>query len=238
MSEEIYLSVVIPAFNESKRIGHTLDTITAFLRGLGKASEVIVADDGSTDDTVALVRARLRNFPHKVLTVPKNVGKGDAVRRGMLSAQGKYVLFSDADLSTPIEEVVRFIQHHEQGWDVVIGSRALSHSKITVRQNLLREAMGRTFNLLARIFAFKGIQDSQCGFKSFTAAASRDLFTRQKLNGFGFDVEIIYLAQRLKYRVLEEAVTWCNSEQSRVRILSDPIKMFWEIFQIRMLHRK
>ncbi len=235
---EIKLSVVIPAYNEEKRLGATLEQITAFLKKQPFASEIIVADDGSRDGSVALAREKLQGVPHsQVLETPVNQGKGGAVRRGMLAARGAYRLFTDADLSTPIEETERFLKFLAEGYDVVIGSRALSASNVEVRQNALREAMGRVFNFCARLLAFRGIHDSQCGFKAFTAKAAEDLFPRQQLNGFSFDVELVFLAQRRGWRLLETPVTWRNSEQSRVRLLSDPLAMFFDLLKIRWLHR-
>ena len=234
---EIKLSIIIPAYNEEKRLGLTLEKITAFLKKQPFASEVIVADDGSRDRSAALAREKLEGFQHQVLETPANEGKGSAVRRGMLAACGKYRLFTDADLSTPIEEAPRFLKFLEEGYDAVIGSRGLSNSNVEVPQNALREAMGRIFNVFARLLAFRGIRDSQCGFKAFTAKAAEDLFRRQKLNGFSFDVEIVFLAQRRGYKLLETPVTWRNSEQSRVKLLSDPFAMFLDLLKIRWLHR-
>lgn len=233
----VHLSVIIPAYNEALRLGPSLEKITAYLRKQSYSSEVLVSDDGSSDETVHIARQKLGNFPHRILEGQPNRGKGDAVQRGMLAAQGDYRLFSDADLSTPIEETGRMLEALSKGYDVVIGSRALSGSNVTVHQNFLRESMGRIFNGFARLLAFRDIQDSQCGFKAFTKAAAHDLFSRQKLPGFSFDVEIVYLAQRLGYKLLELPVTWTNSEQSRVRLLRDPLLMFADLLKIRWLHR-
>ena len=237
MSETIYLSVVIPVYNEEKRLGPTLDAVKDFLKKQPYTSEIIVADDGSMDESLKVARAKLEGFPHQIVQNPVNIGKGAAVKRGMLAAHGSIRLFSDADLSTPIEEVSKFIQHHEAGCDVVIGSRALAASNVTQRQNPLREAMGRVFNKIARSLAFEGIQDSQCGFKSFKRRAAMDLFGLQKLNGFSFDAEIVYLAQVRGYKILESPVTWVNDTQSRVRLFRDPLLMFRDLLRIRRLHR-
>ncbi|HNX68470.1 MAG TPA: glycosyltransferase family 2 protein [Candidatus Omnitrophota bacterium] len=233
-----YLSVVIPAFNEEKRLPQSLDSVLAFLERQSYASEIIVSDDGSQDRTVALAREKLAGFPHQVLTVTRNGGKGSAVRRGMLAATGEYVLFTDADLSTPIEEVVRFLARLEKDQDVVIASRDLPDSRVEVHQNFLRETMGKVFNRIACMFAFRGIRDSQCGFKGFRKEAAHRLFGMQKLDGFSFDVEILFLAQKLGYRVLELPVIWRNSSQSRVRVLRDPFVMFLDVLKIRRLHSK
>jgi len=232
-----YLSVIVPAFNEEKRIGASLENMVSFLRRQSYSSEIIVVDDGSSDKTKAVAEKALADFPHRVIAYSKNRGKGHAVKRGMLDATGEYLLFTDADLSTPIEEVKGFLKEFENGYDVVIGSRALKQSKVEIHQPFFREFMGRIFNRLARVLAFRQIYDSQCGFKCFNRKAGRDLFTRQRIDGFGFDVEIVFLAQKLGYRLLEKPVRWMNSKQTRVRIFSDPIKMFGDLFCIRWMHR-
>ncbi|MFH1799432.1 MAG: dolichyl-phosphate beta-glucosyltransferase [Candidatus Omnitrophota bacterium] len=233
-----HLSVVIPAYNEEKRLPRSLATVMDFLKKQPYASEIIVSDDGSQDRTVVLAKELLKDFPHQVLITPRNCGKGHAVRQGMLAATGAYVLFTDADLSTPIWEVGRFLARLEKGQDVVIGSRALPGSQVEIHQNLVRETMGKVFNLIAQIWAFQGIHDSQCGFKCFRREAAQKLFGLQKLNGFSFDVEIVYLAQKLGFRLLELPVIWRNSAQSRVQVLRDPLLMFWDVLRIRSLHAR
>ena len=231
-----YLSVVIPAYNEEKRLPQSLAAVMDFLKKQPYGSEIIVSDDGSQDRTVALAKELLKEFPHQVLVTPQNRGKGHAVRQGMLAATGAYVLFTDADLSTPIEEVTRFLARLEKDQDVVIGSRALPDSQVKIHQNFLRETMGKVFNLIAQRWAFKGIHDSQCGFKCFRREAVQKLFSLQKLDGFSFDVEIVYLAQKFGLRLLELPVIWCNSAQSRVQVFRDPLMMFWDVLRIRSLH--
>ena len=233
-----HLSVVIPAFNEEKRLPQSLAAVMDFLKKQPYASEIIVSDDGSQDRTVALAKELLKDFPHQVLITPQNRGKGHAVRQGMLAATGAYVLFTDADLSTPVEEVTKFLARLEQDQDVVIGSRALPGSQIEIHQNFLRETMGKVFNLVAQMWAFKGVHDSQCGFKCFRREAAQKLFSLQKLDGFSFDVEVVYLAQRLGLRLLELPVIWRNSAQSRVQVLRDPLVMFWDVLRVRSLHAR
>jgi dolichyl-phosphate beta-glucosyltransferase len=232
----MYLSVVIPAYNEEKRLPQSLKTVLDFLKKQSYRSEIIVSDDGSQDRTVALAKDLLKDFPHQVLVTPQNRGKGHAVRQGVLAATGDYVLFTDADLSTPIEEVVKFLARLEKDQDVVIGSRALPGSQVEIHQNFLRETMGKVFNLIAQLWTFKGVHDSQCGFKCFRREAAQKLFKLQKLDGFSFDVEIVYLAQKLGLRLLELPVIWRNSAQSRVQVLRDPLMMFWDVLRIRRLH--
>jgi len=231
-----YLSVVIPAYNEEKRLAQSLATVLDFLKKQSYAFEIIVSDDGSQDRTAALAGELLKEFPHQVLVAPENRGKGHAVRQGMLAAIGDYILFTDADLSTPIEEVLKFLTHLEKDQDVVIGSRALPGSQVEIHQNFLRETMGKVFNRIAQLWTFKGIHDSQCGFKCFRREAAHKLFSLQKLDGFSFDVEIVYLAQKLGFRLLELPVIWRNSAQSRVRVFRDPFMMFWDVLRIRKLH--
>ncbi len=235
---DIYLSVVIPAYNEGPRLAKTLQEIIAFLRAQTYRSEILVIDDGSADNTSAIAEQELTSFPeYQVLKNVPNQGKGAAVRRGMLEARGEMLLFTDADMSTPIQEVTGFIAALQKDYDVVIGSRAMQGADIVEHQPFFREWMGRIYNFLARLLAFKGIQDSQCGFKCFRREAARDLFRRQKLDRFSFDAEIVFLAQRLGYRLLEKPVSWKNSARSRVSLLSDPLNMFMDLARIRWLHR-
>jgi dolichyl-phosphate beta-glucosyltransferase len=231
-----HLSVVIPAYNEEKRLPQTLAVVLDFLKKQSYASEIIVSDDGSQDRTVALAEGSLKGFSHQILIASQHRGKGHAVRQGMLAAHGARILFTDADLSTPIEEVTKFLSCLEKDQDVVIGSRALPDSKVEIHQNFFREAMGKAFNFIARMWTFKGIHDSQCGFKCFRREAARRLFSLQKLDGFSFDVEIVFLAQKLGLRLLELPVIWRNSAQSRVQVLRDPLLMFWDVLRIRRLH--
>ncbi len=234
---DIHLSVIVPAYNEASRLPASLEKITAFLSSQPYTSEILVVDDGSKDETCELAEKLLKNFPHRVLKNPGNRGKGYSVRSGMLEASGKYLLFTDADLSTPIEEAEKFLKYLESNCDVVIGSRAVDRSQVKVRQNFLRETMGKVFNLFARLLTFRGVKDSQCGFKAFKKNAARDLFSRQTLEGFGFDVEIVYLTQKLGYKMLETPVVWRNSAQSKVNIVSDSLNMFLDLIRIRWAHR-
>ena len=233
-----YLSVVIPAYNEAERIGATLDQVKSFLQRQPYSSEIILVDDGSRDRTSEIASEKLAKFPHRILKNPANFGKGNAVKRGMLTGSGRFLLFSDADLSTPIENVTEFLTALEKGsYSLVIGSRAVIGSQIERHQPFWREEMGKIFNRLARLWTFRAIRDSQCGFKCFTQEAARSLFSLQRIDGFSFDVEIIYLAQKLGYRILEAPVTWRNSPQSRVRLISDPLHMLVDILRIRGIHR-
>ena len=233
----MHLSVVIPAYNEEKRLSRSLASALEFLKAQPYTSEIILSDDGSRDQTVLVAEEMLQGFPNQIVQSSKNFGKGHAVRLGVAAAQGKYILFTDADFSTPIEETNRFLQYLEKDFDIVIGSRALPDSKVEIHQNPIREMMGRTYNLFARLFAFHGIHDSQCGFKCFRGEIAKHLFSLQRLNGFSFDPEILFLAQKKGYRILEAPVIWRNSEQTRVRILLDPLKMFADLLKIHHMHK-
>jgi dolichyl-phosphate beta-glucosyltransferase len=209
-----FLSVVIPAFNEAERLPRTLGRLTAFLRDFGRGHEVLVVDDGSVDATAEKARAAGAT----VLRNERNRGKGHAVRRGMLEARGERRLMTDADLSTPIEELPRLLQKIDEGWDVVIGSRALPESRIEVHQPWYRENMGRLYNVFVRALALPGLHDTQCGFKLWTAAAARAAFAPARLDGFSFDVEALYLARKRGYRMTEVPVTWRNDAATRVSL--------------------
>lgn len=197
-----YLSLIIPAFNEQSRIGATLKNVEAYLQMLGKPFEIIVVDDGSRDGTLEMLKERSsESGALRVVSYEKNRGKGYAVRQGVYAARGQYVAFSDADLSAPIEELTKLFAALENGYDIAIGSRAVKDSIIPVRQPFYREMGGRGLNLVVRALATPGIHDTQCGFKLFRGDVARDVFPRCFLNGWGFDVEVLYLARRLGYSI-------------------------------------
>lgn len=212
---EPFLSVVIPAYNEADRLPRSLGRITEYLEHSGRAYELLVVDDGSSDGTADRAREAVAG-PLTVLRNETNRGKGHAVRRGMLTARGTWRLMTDADLSTPIEEVERLLAVAKGGADVVIASRALPGANIVVHQPWYRENMGRAFNLMVRALAVPGIHDTQCGFKLFSARASEACFGSALLDGFSFDVEVLYLAIRRGLRVVEVPVTWRNDAATRV----------------------
>jgi dolichyl-phosphate beta-glucosyltransferase len=234
----VSLSVIIPAFNEARQLAGAISRTSAYLHDrLGEDFELIVVDDGSTDDTMAVVRRMARDLPFlRLLRQPVNRGKGAAVKRGMLEASGKVRLFTDADGSTSIEEVEKVLQAMGQGSDVVIASRQHKDSDIRVYQRWLRRNMGKTFNLLVRVLLFPGLRDTQCGFKAFTDHAARTVFSRQTLEGFAFDAEILYLANRAGLRVVEIPVAWVNVKESRVHILGDSARMLRDLLLIRWRH--
>lgn len=226
------LSVVVPAYNEEKRLGPTLQRMQAFLKG--RSVEVLVVDDGSSDGTVALVKALAKKWPAlKVLPLPANAGKGAAVAFGVAAAKGKQILFSDADLSTPIEELPRLEAALKSGAAIAIGSRALDRARTAVHQPFYREAGGRIFNKLVQVLTVSGIEDTQCGFKLFEASAAKRLFAVQQVQRFGFDVEVLYLARKAGYRVAELPVRWVNSPETKVRPVRDGGRAILDLAMIR-----
>jgi dolichyl-phosphate beta-glucosyltransferase len=230
----MYLSVIIPAYNEEQRIGNTLHVIQTYLQRQPYSAEVIVVDDGSQDGTASLVRSLdIRTPPICLLQNGRNRGKGFSVRHGFLHASGAYLLFSDADLSTPIEAVETLLAALQESCDIAIGSRALSGSRVEVHQPWHRENMGRLFNLFVQALAVPGIHDTQCGFKCFRREAALAICQHMTTERFGFDVEMLYLARRWGYRVREVPVVWRNSPQSRVRVWRDSMSMLNELLRIR-----
>ncbi len=230
MTAPVSLSVVIPAFNEEKRLPRTLASILAFLRGRGESFEVVVVDDGSTDGTAEV--ARQAGPEVRVLQNPGNRGKGYSVRNGMLNASGAWRLMSDADLSTPIEELDRLKEALTRGGEVAIASRAVVGANLEKRQSSAREFSGRFFNLLVRILHLPGIKDTQCGFKLFSKAAAEAAFQDARLDGFAFDVEALVRARRAGFQILEVPVTWRNDEQSRVS-LGRGLAAFVDLFRLK-----
>ena len=218
-----YLSIVIPAYNEEDRLGVSLPLIEAYLQEHQIDAEILVADDGSTDGTASMTSSFLRGKRGRVLRSPENRGKGAAVRRGVLEAQGRWVLMTDADLSTPIEEHARLAEiARDEDLDVVFGSRGLPESQVEIRQNWLRQLMGRTFNWLLRTITGLPYRDTQCGFKLFDRQRTLPLFERMVVDHFAFDVELLFLCDRFGLRVKEVPVVWRNSERSTVNVVAAP----------------
>jgi dolichyl-phosphate beta-glucosyltransferase len=208
--------VVIPAFNEAGRLPATLARVREYLAARGSSHEILVVDDGSIDGTERAARAGGEDV--RVLRHAPNRGKGYAVRRGMLAARGVLRLMTDADLSTPVEELVKLEREIERGFDVAIASRAVAGARIEVRQPAYREAMGRLFNVLVQALLLPGLADTQCGFKLFTAEAAQTAFGATRLDGFSFDVEALYVARRHGLRIAEVPVVWRNDTATRVGI--------------------
>ena len=221
--------MVIPAYNEEKRLPPTLDRLRAYLAQEPLAHEIVVVDDGSRDATYEVARAHGAT----VVRNDTNRGKGFAARRGMLLARGRRRLMTDADLSTPIQDLPRLMARLDEGYDVAIASRALPGSNIEVRQSAYREAMGRLFNVCVRVLAVPGLHDTQCGFKLFTAEAAEASFEPLRLDGFSFDVETLFIARRRGFRIAEVPVTWRNDEASRVGPLNG-FRAFLDLGRIRV----
>jgi dolichyl-phosphate beta-glucosyltransferase len=227
-------SVVIPAYNEAARLPRYLEEVVSYLATRGEPWEVVVVDDGSTDGTAEVVRAMNARHPAvRLLRQEPNAGKGAAVRAGMVAARGAWRLFADADGATPIAECKRLEAAFAAGADVAIGSRAMAAAGILVRAKRHRIVAGRVFNRIAESLGLAGIEDSQCGFKAFTAAAAADLFPRLHTTGFGFDVELLLRARARGWRVVEVAVNWEDQPESKVGVLKDGPRMLWQIVAAR-----
>ena len=229
------LSIVIPAFNEERRLGKTLDILNAWISAQSFSVEVLVVDDGSRDATVKLVRDFIDahpSFPLKLLQNPRNSGKGAAVRNGVLASTGDWVLFSDADLSTPIEEYAKLrAAASKSGADLIIGSRAVDRSLVGKHQSFAREAAGRFFNLLMRSATGLNVQDTQCGFKLMRGPIGRRIFSVQKLDGFSFDVEMLVIANQNAHAIAEVPVRWFNADDSKVT-LANGLRSFSDLLTI------
>ena len=229
-----HYSIVIPAFNEARRLPPYLEEVAGFFDGRGEPYEVVVVDDGSTDGTAAVARAVAARHPAiRVLPLGCNRGKGAAVRAGMLSATGALRLFTDADGATPIAELKRLEPALAAGADVVIGSRVLVDPAVAVRARPHRVAAGRVFNRLVALLGLGGVADSQCGFKLFTAAAAERLFRALQTDGFAFDVELLLRAHAAGCRIVEVAVNWADQEGSKVGVLTSGPGMLVQILRAR-----
>jgi glycosyltransferase involved in cell wall biosynthesis len=227
-----FLSIVIPAYNEEMRIAQTLDTVVEYAGSQSYSWEVIVADDGSQDGTAALVEAAAEAHPEIRLIRLNHGGKGWAVRGGMLNASGQYRFLADADLSMPIVHLERFLPSTLTDFDVAIGSREATGAH-RFDEPFRRHLMGRTFNLMVRLLAVRGFTDTQCGFKCFNAKAAESLFPLQRTGGFGFDVEILFLAQKLGLRIKEVPIDWYYHEGSKVQPVRDSFLMLKDLLSVR-----
>lgn len=229
------LSIVVPAYNESGRLPGSLRRMRQHFDALGEEYEVIVVDDGSADDTYAASLALAADWPQlTVIRFDRNRGKGAAVREGMLRARGEQRLFSDADLSTPLDELPRLREKLDGRTQVAIASRGLADSQIEVHQQMRRELMGRTYNRLLRLLVLRGIHDSQCGFKVFTAEAAVACFEPLQTMRFGFDAEVLVRAQAHGWRIAEVPVRWRHVEASRVNSVRDSSRMLWDLLRLRI----
>lgn len=228
------LSIVIPAYNESARIEHALDRVMSCVAEQGWNAEVLVVDDGSSDNTAAIVQRWMQGYPRlHLIQNPGNRGKGYSVRNGLLQAAGDIVMFTDADLSAPMEEAERLIAAIHDGADVAIGSRWLDRARQTIHQPLYRQFFGRCFNWITRTVMGLPFKDTQCGFKAFKRPVAQVIFRLQTIERWGFDPEILFIAQKLGYEIREVPVTWGHDERSRISYLKDGLKMLQDMARIR-----
>lgn len=241
MSTTVPFTLVIPAYNEERRLPASIRDIRAFFSSFSEPFEVLVMVEKSTDRTIELATEAAKGDERfQVIDNQVQRGKGYAVRSGMLRARGEIVFFMDADLSTPLAEIIKFLAHFAEhpDVDILIGSRSHAKSQVIKRQSLFRQSLGRTFNKFVQLFGVKGIEDTQCGFKAFRARANREIFSRQTIDGFAFDVEVLMLAESLDFKTEVIPVKWINSPDSKVRILIDPLKMLWDLVRIRWIVRR
>ncbi|HEX9022902.1 MAG TPA: dolichyl-phosphate beta-glucosyltransferase [Geobacteraceae bacterium] len=232
---DIALSVVIPAFNEERRLPAYLDRVLAYLEGRSFSFEVVIVDDGSSDNTAAVVeRYAARDQRVRLVRLQRNRGKGGAVKTGMLSSTGKLRLFTDADGATPIAEVERLKKAIEAGADVAVGSRALKDDALRVRTRFHRKFIGTVFNRIVRALTVKGINDTQCGFKLFTARAANAVFPLQNIEDFGFDVELLYICRKKGLPLAEVPVNWTDIPGTKVKLVRDSLRMLKDVVRIRL----
>lgn len=239
LHEQVKVSIVIPAYNEQARLPQTVMRTLRYCAEQELDFELIIADDGSSDETLALARQFERQDVRiRALACP-HMGKGSAVRLGMLNARGELVLFMDADGATPLHEIATLAAALDAGSDVAVGSRVIPQSaQVEVRTSLHRRLIGRTFAFFVNLFAVQGIADTQCGFKMFRRDAALQIFSLQKLAGFAFDVEVLFIARRLSLTIVEIPVNWVAQPGSKVNLVTDSMKMLWDISLIRWTHRK
>ena len=236
MEQEYLLSLILPAYNEEKRLDECMEKVAGYLASRNDPIEVILVENGSSDRTYEMACSYAERYPWLKVLQEKKPGKGNAVRRGMLEARGKYRMFADVDFSMPVSEVDHFIPPTLSGYQVAIGSREV---KGAVRYNEppRRHFTGRVFNLIVRILAVPGIHDTQCGFKCFSAEAAEKLFRLQRIDGWAFDAEVLFIAQHLGYQIIEVPVQWYYDGNSKINVIRDSVKMFRELLQIRKNYR-
>lgn len=228
------ITIVIPAYNEAARLGRTLDRILDFIQQEAWGAEIIVVDDGSSDGTADIAQTYARENPCVfLLSNPGNRGKGYSVRNGILHANGEFILFTDADLSSPIEEAPKLFRALEDGSDIAIGSRWAQPELQTQRQSLTRQILGRAFNGFLRLFLGLRLNDTQCGFKALRQPAAKAIFPLQRIEGWGFDPEILYLAEKSGFTIAEVPVVWAHDDRTHIHPLADGAKMIADMIRIR-----
>lgn len=233
MEKEIELSIVIPAYKEEKRIHKILDAIEKYQAKKDFAIETVVVNDGSPDKTAEVAESYSKKISNlHVIDRKKNLGKGATVREGVMAAKGRYIVFSDADNSTPIEQADKLLPFMSE-YEVVIGSRYKNGGKLATPQSLTRRVGSRVLNIIIQILAVPGIRDTQCGFKMFRNDAAREIFKRTTLNNFSFDIEVLAIAKKLGYKIREAGITWYDDPHSTVNPLSDGWRMIKDTWEIR-----
>ena len=232
MQAPIHLSLIIPAYNEARRLPNTLEQVLNFVNQQTYPAEIIVVENGSTDRTAEIAREFASRCPNLTLLSEPAPGKGNAVRRGMLAAKGEYRFMADADLSMPIEEVSRFLPPQLSGFDIAIASRE-APGAIRYNEPAFRHWGGRAINTLIRVLALPGLHDTQCGFKCFRAPVAEDLFRQQTLTGWSFDIELLYIARMRGYRIVELPIPWHYRAESKVNPVKDALRMAMDILTIR-----
>lgn len=231
-SESPFLSIILPVHNEENRLPVTLEQVHQFIVSRDFSSEVLIIENGSSDRSLEIALDFCKNHPAFSVYHEDSRGKGLAVRSGMLKALGQYRIFCDVDFSMPVEEIMRFLPPRQQNADVVIGSRE-APGAVRYNEPAYRHFIGRVFNAMVRIAVLPGLQDSQCGFKLFTARCADDVFRKQTLNGMSFDVEVLFIARRLGYSIVEVPVPWYFNSDSRVKLIDDSLRMALDLLIIR-----
>lgn len=233
LNSEPLLSIIVPAHNEEQRLPGSLEKIVAFLEEQDYEAEVIVVENASQDNTAGVVEEFMARYPFISMIREERRGKGLAVKLGMLAGRGKYLFICDADLSMPIEEVARFLPPQLEGYDVAIASREVEGAR-RYGEPAYRHLMGRAFNFLVRLLAVPGFQDTQCGFKCFRRAVARDIFPYQTMEGWSFDVEVLFIAQKRGYRIVEVPINWYYMASSRISPIKDTLSMLGELLKVRL----
>ena len=237
MANTPHISIVIPVYNESKRLSSGIDTIVHYFQAQQYSHEIIVINDGSSDNTLTLLKSYQEDHSNlRVITYEQHKGKGYAIKTGVLDSRGDYVLFTDIDLSTPIEILENFLSYINVNPEVeiLIGSRKKSGSNITKRQPFIRQKMGEGFTALSKALLGVNVSDFTCGFKLFSGTLARTIFAKQQISGWGFDAEILFLANKQKKMIHELPVTWHNDELTKVNLTRDTLKSLFELFTIRL----
>jgi dolichyl-phosphate beta-glucosyltransferase len=239
LGQSFDLALVIPAFNEENRLPKTLESVLPFLDQQHFTTEIIIVDDGSSDQTLAVSNKYLRSDNKVCLRVIKhqhNQGKGAAIKTGVFNARSEYILIYDADGATPIQEVLKVWSIKDTG-TIVIGSRALCADGVKIKTRALRKLLGRVFNFAANLIVIPKIKDTQCGFKLIPTEVARKIFSRVTMNGYCFDVEVLFLGKKLGFKIVETPIDWFHVSGSKVDVIKDGIKMFFDLFRIRWRHK-